>query len=252
METNKIYHGDCLELMKQIPDESIDMILCDLPYGTTACKWDTIIPFVPLWKEYERLIKPNGAIVLTASQPFTSALVMSNPELLKYDLVWIKSKPQGFAQAPYKFMNKKEDILIFSKGGCAKNAKNRMTFNPQGIVYRPKIKAGIKADMSEHRIRKKNQKDFLSEYTNYPNNILKFGSEFGFHPTQKPIALFEYLIKTYTNENDIVLDNCIGSGTTAIACINARRNYIGMEMDKNYFDIADKRIKEHNPNLKLF
>lgn len=235
-----------------IPDKSIDMILCDLPYGTTECKWDTIIPLEPLWGQYERVIKDSGAIVLFGSQPFTSVLVNSNLKMFKYQLIWKKSRIQGFAQAPYRFMTEHEDILIFSKGGCAKNAKIRMKFNPQDLIYAPKITKGKKADATAHRIRKTDQKDFVSEYTNYPKSILTFGSEFkGVHPTQKPVSLCEYLIKTYTNEGDTVLDNCTGSGTTAIACISTNRNYIGFELDKTYFDIANKRIENHKNTYNI-
>ena len=244
MEINKIYNEDCLEGMKRIADGSIDMILCDLPYGTTECKWDSVIPFGPLWEQYERIIKDNGAIVLNASQPFTSALVMSNLKLFKYPLVWRKTRIQGFAQAPYRFMTEHEDILVFGKGGCAKNAKNRMKFNPQGLIYKPRVTKGKKADASPHRIRKTDQKNFVSEWTNYPKSIIEIGSDFKtIHPTQKPVALFEYLIKTYTNTGELVLDNCMGSGTTAIACMNTGRNFIGFEMDKGYYDIACDRIE---------
>ena len=226
------------------------MICPTANYGTTACKWDTIIPFEPLWEQYERVIKDNGAIVLTASQPFTSALVMSNMKMFKYQLVWKKTKAQGFAQAPYRFMTEHEDVVIFSSGGCAKNAKIRMKFNPQGIIPQKTLRKGTKAGASEHRVRKSDLKDFISEYTNYPKSILEFGSENGkLHPTQKPVALFEYLIKTYTNENELVLDNCIGSGTTAIACINTNRNFIGIEKDDKYFEIAKKRIEESQIGL---
>ena len=228
-----------------IPDKSVDMILCDLPYGTTECKWDSIIPFDKLWEQYERVIKDNGAIVLTATQPFTSNLVLSNTKLFKYSLVWKKTRIQGFAQAPYRFMTEHEDILVFSRGGCAKNAKIRMKYNPQGLVYSPKIVRGKKANASAHRIRQTDQKDFVSEWTNYPKSVIEIGSEFKpVHPTQKPAPLFEYLIKTYTNEWDTVLDNCIGSGTTAVAAINTKRNYIGFEMDTTYCDIANKRIQD--------
>ena len=205
-----------------------------------------MISFEPLWKQYERIIKDGGAIVLTATQPFTSFLVQSNIKWFKYSLVWQKTRIQGFAQAPYRFMTEHEDIVIFSNGGCAKNAKIRMKFNPQGLIYSPKKVKGRKANASEHRIRKTDQKAYISEYTNYPKSIIRIGSEFKtVHPTQKPVALFEYLIKTYTNENDIVLDSCMGSGTTAIACMNTQRNFIGFEMDKGYYDIACKRIDDH-------
>ena len=245
IELNKIYNEDCLEGMKRIPDGSIDMILCDLPYGITTCKWDTIIPFEPLWEQYERVIKDNGAIVLTAGEPFTSKLIISNLPLFKYSLVWRKTRIQGFAQAPYRFMTEHEDVVIFGKGGCAKNAKNRMKFNPQGLIYSPRVTKGKKANASEHRISKTDQMSFISEWTNYPKSIIEIGSEFKtVHPTQKPVALFEYLIKTYTNENETVLDNCMGSGTTAIACINTKRNYIGFELDEHYCDIANERIQK--------
>ena len=236
--------GDCLELMKELPDKSIDMILADLPYGTTACKWDTVIPFEPLWGQYERVIKDNGAIVLFGSQPFTSALVMSNLKLFKYQLIWKKNRVQGFAQAPYRFMTEHEDILVFSKGGCAKNASNRMKFNPQNLVYKHRMTKGKKANASEHRIRKTDQKDFLSEWTNYPKSIIEISSEWKtIHPTQKPVPLLEYLIKTYTNECETVLDNTMGSGSTGVACVNTNRKFIGMELDEGYFDIAKQRIE---------
>lgn len=245
MEINKIYNEDCIIGMSRLPDKSIDCIICDLPYGTTACKWDTIIPFEPLWKQYERVIKDNGAIVLFGSQPFTSALVTSNIKLFKYSLVWKKSRPQGFAQAPYRFMTEHEDILVFSKGGCAKNATNRIKFNPQNLIYSPRKTKGKKANASEHRIRKTDQKDFISEWTNYPRSIIENDSEFNtVHPTQKPVSLLEYLIKTYSDEGETVLDNCIGSGTTAVAAINTSRNYIGFETDKTYYQIACDRIRE--------
>ena len=238
--------GDCLELMQDIPDKSIDAIIADLPYGTTACKWDSIIPFEPLWEQYKRIIKDNGAIVLFGSQPFTSALVVSNPSLFKYPLVWKKTRVQGFAQAPYRFMTEHEDILIFSKGGCAKNAKIRMKYNPQNLIYRPKISKGKKANASAHRIRKTDQKSFTSQWTNYPKSIIEIGSEFKdiVHPTQKPVALMEYLIKTYTNEGETVLDNTMGSGTTGVACVNTNRNFIGIELDDKYFEIAERRIND--------
>ena len=254
-EEMQLIHGDCLEVMKDIPDGSIDAIITDPPYQTTSCKWDIKIPFEPMWEQLKRIIKPNGAIVLFGSQPFTSALVMSNPKMFKYELVWVKSRPQGFAQAPYRFMTKTENILVFSGGGCAKNASQRMVFNPQGLIYRPKITKGKKANSSAHRMRKTDQVDYVSEYTNYPNNLLEFDSEFKtVHPTQKPVALIEYLIKTYTNEGETVLDFTIGSGTTAVACINTGRNFIGIEKDEKYFDIAQKRVDEaiDDKKSKLF
>ena len=253
LELNKIHLGDCLEKMKYIEDKSIDMILCDLPYGTTACKWDIIIPFEPLWEQYKRIIKDNGAIVLFGSQPFTSALIMNNIKMFKYSLIWQKTRIQGFAQAPYRFMTEHEDIVVFSKGGCAKNANTRMAFYPQGLIYKPKIIKGKKANASEHRIRKTDQKDFLSEWTNYPKSIIKIGSEFKtVHSTQKPVALCEYLIKTYTKEGETVLDNCMGSGTTAIASLNTNRKFIGIEKEPKYYELACKRVSEHKKQNTIF
>jgi len=245
IELNRIYNEDCLEGMKRIPDKSIDMILCDLPYGTTACKWDTVIPFEPLWEQYERIIKDNGAIVLTGQQPFSSIMVSSNLTLFKYSLVWKKSRPTYFAQAPYRFMSEHEDILIFSKGGTAQNAKNRMKYNPQGLEDTYRVEKGGGTKSNSFRPNRKPTKPFIQTKTNYPRSVLEFASEGKpQHPTQKPVPLFEYLIKTYTNEGDTVLDNCMGSGTTAIACINTNRNFIGFELDKHYCEIANERIQK--------
>jgi len=250
MEINKIHLGDCLELMPQIPDGSIDMILCDLPYGTTALKWDSIIPFDKLWEQYERIIKPNGAIVLTASQPFTSALVMSNPKLFKYEWIWDKCQCTNFYNAKRQPLKRHESILVFNSNyyypqkeiidkndyRYRKNGRNSPI--KQGGVY-GNVKQKLRVETGER----------------FPNSILKFSNTNAKkkdHPTQKDVALFEYLIKTYTNENETVLDNCIGSGTTAIACKQTGRNFIGIEMEQKYFDIATKRINDHKPNLLLF
>ncbi len=242
LEVDKIYCMDCLEGMKQLDDNSIDMILCDLPYGTTACKWDTIIPFRPLWEQYKRIIKDNGAIVLTASQPFTSALVMSNLDMFKYSLVWKKEGTNaGFAQAPYKFLNEHEDIVVFSCGGNSKNAKIRMIYNPQGLKDCDRVIKG--RTESSHRSGRKKQENYIQKKTGYPKSILTFSEDnYWQHPTQKPVSLFEYLIKTYTNKGDLVLDNCIGSGTTAVACKQLNRRFIGFEISQEYVDIANKRI----------
>lgn len=241
--TSELLYGDCLELMQGIEDKSIDMILCDLPYGTTACKWDVIIPFEPLWKQYERIIKDNGAIVLTASQPFTSALVMSNVKLYKYDWVWNKKKATGHLLAKKQPLRLKEDILIFYK--------QQPTYNPQLTIGEPyksnprrNNKEGVYTVVGESR----NDNDGFR----FPKNIIEFSFEFSpLHPTQKPVALFEYLIKTYTNEGDTVLDNCMGSGTTGVACKNINRNFIGIEKEEKYFKIAEKRINETIPQLEL-
>lgn len=237
---NSVLHGDCLELMKDIPNKSIDMILCDLPYGTTACKWDSIIPFEPLWEQYERVIKDNGAIVLTASQPFTSALAMSNPKLFKYEWVWEKDQGRNFQLAKKQPLKITESILIFYK--------KQPIYNPQGLVKleKPIIKSNKgKGGSLGHLTSEKKRNTYIQEFANYPKNLIKFNSERGKHPTQKPVALFEYLIKTYSQEGQTILDNCAGSGTTAIAAINTNRNYILIEQEQECIDIINKRISEN-------
>ena len=239
----KLIHGECLEEMAKIEAGSVDMVLTDPPYGTTACKWDTIIPLEPMWEQLKRLIKPNGAIVMTSAQPFTSMLVMSGIELFKYQLVWKKSKVCHFAQAPYRFLTEHEDISVFGFGGTSKNARVRMTYNPQGLIDCNKVCKG--KGHSEHRPSGKVQKDYIQSKTNYPKSILDFGSDTAkMHPTQKPVALMEYLIKTYTNEGETVLDFTMGSGTTGVACKQTGRDFIGIELDKGYYDIACDRINE--------
>ena len=224
-----VFFDDCLEFMPKIPDESIDMVLCDLPYGTTACKWDVIIPFEPLWNRYKRLIKGNGAIVLMASQPFTSALVMSNIKMFKYCWYW-KKRPVNFLNAKRQPMRNIEDILVF--GGSV--------YNPQGLVAQKRINKRSNSTQTNgvHGLQN------VSEFTNYPTQVLEMTGERGLHPTQKPVALFEYLIRTYTNEGDTVLDNCAGSGTTGVACRNTGRNYILIEKEKVYYDIIKERLNE--------
>ena len=246
IELNSIYNEDCLEGMKRIPDGSVDMILCDLPYGTTACKWDTIIPLEPLWEQYNRIIKDNGAIVLTANQPFTSALVMSNPKGYKHSWIWDKVRGVGFQVAKYRPMSSHEDVLVFSKKGT------RVNYYPiKEKLDKPK-RSKIYSKSDSNPLAYNDGKTRTYTHRN-PKTIITFSnaSQKGkVHPTQKPVPLFEYLIKTYTNEGETVLDNCMGSGTTAIACLNANRNFIGFEMDKEYFDIANERIKEHEQQLK--
>ena len=252
----EILLGDCLELMKDIPNGSIDMILADLPYGTTANKWDSVIPLNILWEHYERIIKDNGAIVLTASQPFTTHLIYSNQKLFKYEIIWVKSRPNGHLEAKNKPMRKHENILIFSKGASANGCKNRITYNPQGLVKVERYNRNS-TDTDNYGSRKSRPVGLVTkqEYTNYPTTIWEFGSEGKtIHPTQKPIELFEQLIKTYTNEGELVLDNTAGSCTTAIAALNTNRDYICMEKDENYYNIGLKRVKEwhENKNSKLF
>jgi site-specific DNA-methyltransferase (adenine-specific) len=240
-----LIEGDCLQLMKEIPDQSVDMVLCDLPYGTTACKWDSVIPFEPLWAHYKRICK--GAIVLTAAQPFTSALVMSNTPMFKYQWVWCKSKAVGFVNAKLKPMPMHEDILVFSTQTTANKAHNNMTYFPQGLEVLGKTVRNRKGKASDSDGngygRASMRETIFQEFTKYPVTLLPIPSEAKpIHPTQKPVALMEYLIRTYTNEGDTVMDNCMGSGTTGVACMNTGRKFIGMEQDAKYFDIACDRI----------
>lgn len=237
--------GDCLELMKQIPDGSIDMILCDLPYGTTACKWDTVIPFEPLWGQYKRIVKDNGAVVLFGSEPFSSALRSSNFELYKYDWKWIKEGSTGFQTVKTQPMRKYEDVMVFSKGTVASGSSRNMKYNPQGLLEINEIRKVKKKPQYIGKRPNQDGREYVAKYTNYPINLLEFARDKNtVHPTQKPVALLEYLIKTYTNEGETVLDNCMGSGSTGVACVNTNRNFIGIELDENYFNIAKDRINK--------
>jgi site-specific DNA-methyltransferase (adenine-specific) len=252
----EILLGDCLELMKDIPNGRIDMILCDLPYGTTACKWDTIIPFDKLWEQYERIIKPNGAIVLTSSQPFTSALVMSNPKLFKYEWIWQKAVGSNFAALKYQPMKEHENILVFGKGttiynpikeerkGSGKQRQKAGYANSKATAKTGQFIGGIM-----DATKRTNDYDELR----YPSSIQYFNNrdkDRGMHPTQKPTELFEYLIKTYTNEGELILDNCAGSGTTAIACLNTKRQFIVMEKEQKYYDIILNRVGDFNKKFE--
>ena len=241
----KFIHGDCLEEMPKLADKSIDMILCDLPYGTTACKWDTVIPFEPLWKEYKRLIKDNGAIVLTASQPFTSALVMSNPTMFKYEWIWDKVKPSTGLHANIQPLRQHENILVFGRPNyhpimeqaVLRIDKPRVATNGEAFggksILRQHENHGVKYPRSIVTVSNANQNDRL-------------------HPTQKPVALFEYLIRTYTNEGDTVLDNCAGSGTTGIAAFNTKRNAILIEKDEIYFNAAKERFDRETRQVAMW
>lgn len=252
IELNKIHNEDCLIGMNRIPDKSVDMILCDLPYGTTACKWDVVIPFEPLWAHYERVIKDNGAIVLTASQPFTSHLVMSNIKLFKYEWIWKKTQPNGFLNAKKMPLKYSESVLVFYK--------KSPVYNPQ---FRERPKENIKPGRYKKRCAKS---EIYGEYEFadfrvipldklYPSNVIEFANQQERrHPTQKPTPLFAYFIRTYTNRGDTVLDNCMGSGTTAIACIQEDRNFIGFEMNKKFYDDSIERIEKElakSEQLKL-
>ena len=248
-----LLHGDCLELMKDIPDKSIDMILCDLPYGTTHAKWDSVIPLDLLWVEYARVIKDNGSIILFGQNPFSSILVCSNLKLFNHSWVWEKDKCANFQLAKHQPRKMTEDILVFSKGGYTYNAKNKCIYNPQMIDREPRKPTGLtkrSEKMVEINPRPnptlfKSGEDFIADKS-YPKNLVYFPTEHKgrLHPTQKPVALFEYLIKTYTNEGETVLDNCMGSGTTGVACLNTNRNFIGIELDDKYFEIAKRRIND--------
>jgi site-specific DNA-methyltransferase (adenine-specific) len=233
-----LIHGDCLEVMKTLPDASIDAIITDPPYGTTACKWDSAIPFEPMWKELNRIIKDNGAIVLFGSQPFTSALVMSNPKMFKYEWIWNKVMTTNFAMAKKQPLRCVENILLFYS--------NQPTYNPQfnnKETKKPfgKISTSPSDVCGNLGLKKQSGVGYPKNILTFPrpNNLSKDGN---LHPTQKPVALLEYLIKTYTNENEIVLDFTMGSGTTGVACKNLNRNFIGIEKDDNYFKIASARI----------
>lgn len=239
----KLLHGDCLELMKDIPDKSIDMILCDLPYGTTACKWDTIIPFEPLWGQYKRIIKDNGAIALFGNEPFASALRMSNIKEYKYDWVWNKITARGHLVAKIRPMQQSESISVFGKGKI--NYYPIMEERDKPIIGTERKRTDIMGGIST---------GYAKVYTHkYPKTLLTFNPVCrGLHPTQKPVALLEYLIKTYTNEGDTILDNTMGSGSTGVACLNTNRNFIGIELDDKYFEIAKRRISEaRNDNREL-
>lgn len=233
--------------MPLIEDKSIDMVLCDLPYQMTSCDWDQMIPLELLWKQYKRIIKDNRAIVLTASQPFTSILVMSNLEMFKYEWIWEKSRGGNFFNLKNQPWKMHENILVFSNGTAANKSNRRMLYNPQDLQKIDKKWKNSHLPKSEHNNhRPSHTSERIIEYGNYPKSILRYSNSNNksLHPTQKSVELFEYLIKTYTNEGDLVLDNCIGSGTTAVAAINTNRNYIGIEKEKKYFDIAEERIKE--------
>ena len=242
IELNKIYNEDCLEGMKRIPDKSVDMILADLPYGTTRNKWDSIIPLDSLWEQYNRVIKDNGAIVLTAQTPFDKVLGVSNLKCLKYEWIWQKTEATGFLNAKKMPLKNHENVLVFYK--------KQPTYNPQFTVGKP---YSYKKDSisSDNYGDSKGTALIVNDGSRHPLTVQIFKKDKGLHPTQKPVALFEYLIQTYTNEQDTVLDNVMGLGTTAIAAINTGRNFIGFEMDENYHKLANERIEQHsNPIQK--
>lgn len=266
-----LYHGDCLTEMEKISDHSVSLILADLPYATTdrhgsekknkgksrIFAWDAVIPLQPLWEQYKRILKPYGTVVLTADQPFTSQLVLSNLDWFKYEWIWKKKRTTGFLTANYRPMKQTEDILVFSEGGAAaasKKSGRNMTYNPQGLVEKivnkrnnPKRLGKVlgKVEFIGKNNKSLSTAPYQQKWTNYPTEILEFGLEKNtFHPTQKPVALMEYLIKTYSNQGETVLDNVMGSGTTGVASLNTNRSFIGIEQDDIYFDYAKQRIEE--------
>ena len=249
-----LFFGDCLEEMKKIEDNSIDLILCDLPYGTTACSWDSVIPFKLLWEQYNRIIKLNSSILLFGSEPFSTHLRMSSFKMYRYDYYWVKTKPSLYQHAKNRPMKSVETISVFSKSkwGHKSQLKERMNYYPQGVVSSGKkivnknYNAGRTVGTRDNQIGKE-----YESYTGFPNDVLKYPNVVGkkcIHPTQKPVELLEYLIKTFTNQNELVLDNCMGSGSTGVAAIKTNRKFIGIEKDKKYFDIAKERIENSSPN----
>jgi site-specific DNA-methyltransferase (adenine-specific) len=256
-EDIKLYMGDCIEKMSLIEDNSVDLVLCDLPYGTTKCKWDTIINIDKLWEHYKRIVKkPHGVILLFGQQPFTSMLISSNYEWYKYNLIWKKNKTTQFLLANYRPMKCTEDICVFSSGGAAAASRHKgnMTYNPQGLQP-----VNIKKKNSKERIGKMlnqthhlgpnnkltSNSEYTQKFTNYPNELIEFDIEFDtVHETQKPVKLIEYLILTYSNEGETVLDNTMGSGTTGIGCVNTKRKFIGIELVEKYFKLSKYRIKK--------
>ena len=239
----KLIHGDCLEKMKDIPDGSIDCVITDPPYGTTACKWDTCIPFEPMWEQLKRVTKKNGAVVLFGSQPFTSALVMSNPKMFKYEWVWEKDKSGNIAVLKYQPAKTHENIIVFSQEPHFYKPQMEQRLEKNKRNNKPRMnKVGIQGN-KEFFVEKSRGADDVK----YPTSVKRFNVQRGgVHPTQKPVPLMEYLIKTYTNEGETVLDFTMGSGTTGVACKNINRNFIGIELDPEYFKIAEKRINESN------
>ena len=262
----KLHQGDCLVEMNKIADGSVDLILCDLPYGTTDRKgikdkgdnrllsWDTVIPLDKLWEQYRRVLKERGTVVLTADQPFTSQLILSNLDWFKYEWIWKKKKTTGFLLANYRPMKETEDVVVFSPAGAAAASRHggNMTYNPQGLIEKK-----VKKKNSAKRLGKflhnpehmgkgnklLHETEYEQKYTNYPSEIIEFGlDKDSIHPTQKPVALMDYLIKTYSNENEVVLDNCMGSGTTGVSAVRCNRKFIGIEKDENYFNLASDRI----------
>ena len=233
--TIRLFHGDCLKGLSRVETGSVDLVLCDLPYGTTNCAWDTVIPFEPLWEQYRRIVKPSGALVLFAAQPFATALINSARKLFRYDLIWEKPSPVGFANSHRQPLRSHEEILVFYK--------RQPTYNPQGLVELDKPivrKNGRGGSVYRHM-----SGESVQRYTNYPRSVLHYPNrgERRYHPTQKPVALLEYLIRTYTNPGEVVVDNCMGGGSTPVACLNTGRRCIGFEKDEAIYETACRRVK---------
>lgn len=253
LEINKIYQGDCLELMKQIEDKSVDLILCDLPYGISACSWDSVIDLNKLWEQYKRVIKDNGAIVLFSQQPFTSILISSNLEMYKYNWVWVKDNGTNFLNSHYQPLKVTEDICVFGKLGCSWNKQGNMQYFPQFEQGKPYtcISGKHKPDCAVVRAGTGREKvsgyQTISDGKRYPKNLIRFNRDKEkLHPTQKPLKLCEYLVKTYSSEGQIVLDNTCGSGTIPLACKNTKRNFIGIEINPEFVKLAENRLSQLN------
>lgn len=238
----KLLHGDCLKLMKDIPDGSVDLILCDLPYGTTSCTWDSVLPLSELWEQYDRILKKDGTAVLFSAQPFTTQLIQSNRKAFRYCWYWLKNHTTGFTFAKYQPMRKVEDICVFYR--------KHGVYNPQGLEKIKKLRKKVHQraplkDDTPYNVHEFVGKEYTPRFKNWPVNVLQFSAERGYHPTQKPVPLLEYLVRTYTNEGDTVLDNCMGSGSTGVAVKRVGgRHFIGIEQNKVYFDIACERIEK--------
>lgn len=246
LELNKIYLGDCLDLMPQIQDQSIDAVICDLPYGTTSCKWDVIIPFDKLWGQYKRICKPNAAIVLFGRQPFTSAVVMSNIKMFRYELIWQKEKGTDFGNANRKPLNAHENIIVFYR--------SMPTYNKQMLKGEPYVRKNNRTNHGDDlNFKSDNSGTWVNNGERTPLSVMKFARDTdSFHPTQKPVDLIAYLVRTYTNPNDVILDNCMGSGSTIVAAIKEKRQYNGIEKDEHFFEMAKERIAAETSQLSFF
>lgn len=262
IELDNIYQGDCLELMASVPDNSVDCIICDLPYGTTDCAWDTIIPLEPLWAHYKRVLKHQGSVLLFGSEPFSTMLRMSNLDWYKYDWIWHKDTPTGHFHAKNMPVKDYEIISVFSAANMGHESclgDNRMTYNPQGLQPCHITENGTRKAKGVYGARPSHKEVIVREQCNYPRMVIQFPNQAEecatskrIHPTQKPLNLLRYLILTYTNVGDVVMDNCMGSGTTAVAAIREKRHFVGMELDEEYYKKSLQRIESEKRKLTLF